>query len=77
MASINHPLIGDPTYGGRLNLPAGVSEEVKEVLRSFGRQALHARELTLIHPRTGDEMSWESDLPADMQALLATLAETK
>jgi len=77
MASINHPLIGDQTYAGRLKLPAGVSEEVKEVLRSFGRQALHAKELTLIHPRTGEEMSWESDLPDDMQALLVTLAETK
>jgi 23S rRNA pseudouridine1911/1915/1917 synthase len=50
---------------------------VKDVLRSFGRQALHAKQLTLIHPRTGEEMSWESELPADMQALLATLAKTK
>ncbi|MFT5718104.1 MAG: 23S rRNA pseudouridine1911/1915/1917 synthase [Oleiphilaceae bacterium] len=77
MASINHPLIGDQTYGGRLKLPAGASEEVKEVLRTFGRQALHAKEITLIHPRTGEEMNWESELPSDMQALLATLAKTK
>ena len=35
------------------------------------------KEITLIHPRTGEEMNWESELPSDMQALLATLAKTK
>jgi len=77
MASINHPLIGDQTYGGRLKLPAGVSDYVKDVLKTFDRQALHAKKLTLIHPKTEKEMSWESDLPEDMQVLLNTLAETK
>ena len=77
MASINHPLIGDQTYAGRLKLPPGVSDHVKDVLRTFDRQALHAKKLTLIHPKTEEEMSWESDLPEDMQMLLSTLAETK
>jgi 23S rRNA pseudouridine1911/1915/1917 synthase len=44
-------------------------------VQNFGRQALHARRLGLVHPASGEEMSWESPLPADMVALLAILAE--
>lgn len=75
MAHIKHPLIGDTTYAGRMKLPAGASDEVKNALRQFERQALHAKKLTLIHPQTGEEMSWEVDLPEDMQNLLAVLSE--
>ena len=73
MAYIHYPLVGDATYAGRLKLPAGASEQVKTALREFGRQALHAKKITLIHPRTEQLMSWESDLPEDMQDLLAVL----
>lgn len=73
MAHINYPLIGDTTYAGRLKIPAGATEEVKQALRQFDRQALHAKKLTLIHPQTEEEMSWEIDLPADMQSLLSIL----
>lgn len=75
MAHINHPVVGDPVYGGRLKFPAGASDELKELLRSFPRQALHARKLTLIHPGTEEEMSWEIPLPDDMVHLLAMLEE--
>ncbi len=73
MAHIGHPLLGDPVYGGRLRLPRGASPALVEALRTFRRQALHAARLSLIHPGTGEAMSWTSPLPADMQALLATL----
>ena len=75
MSHIKYPLIGDTTYAGRLKIPAGISDEVKEALKGFSRQALHAKKLTLIHPRTEEEMSWEIDLPNDMQDLLSTLSE--
>jgi len=74
MAHINYPLIGDSTYAGRLKIPSNVSEEVKQSLRTFSRQALHAKKITLVHPKTGEEMSWESELPEDMQILLDTLS---
>ena len=77
MAHILHPLVGDPVYAGRFKLPAGASDELKEMLRTFNRQALHAKKLTMIHPKTEREVSWESDLPEDMLSLLAMLAETK
>lgn len=75
MAYINYPLVGDNTYAGRLKIPAGASEQLKAALREFGRQALHAKKITLIHPRTEQEMSWESDLPEDMKILLTELAQ--
>ena len=75
MAHIKHPLVGDPVYGGRPRIPKGASEALIEALRGFGRQALHARRLTLVHPVSGEEMSWESPLPEDIEALLALLAE--
>lgn len=75
MAHVRHPLVGDPVYGGRLKLPAGANEELKLMLRSFSRQALHARSLTLVHPETGKEMSWSVPLPEDFELLLTLLEE--
>lgn len=75
MAHIHHALVGDAVYGGRLKLPAGIGDDMKELLRSFPRQALHAKKLTLMHPATEQEMSWEVDLPEDIQGLLSALAE--
>ena len=78
MAHIRHPLVGDATYAGRPRLPKGASDALVNMLRSFPRQALHARKLELEHPISGDTMSWEVPLPDDMKALLAVLdAEEK
>jgi len=50
MAHIQHPLVGDPTYGGKVRLPKGVSHELREVLRDFPRQALHAKKTVIDSP---------------------------
>ncbi len=73
MAYIHYPLVGDPVYGGRLRIPTGASEVLDETIRGFNRQALHAKKLTLEHPITGEELSWEVDLPEDMASLLKLL----
>lgn len=73
MAHIGHPLVGDPVYGARLKLPPKCTPELQEALRTFKRQALHACRLSLVHPKTGEEMQWEAPLPEDMQALLRCL----
>ena len=73
MAHINYPLIGDPLYGGRFRMPKGASGAMQRVLKGFRRQALHAKKLELYHPESGELMSWEIDLPEDMQQLLAVL----
>ena len=73
MSHIQYPIVGDSLYGGRLRIPRGCSDHLSEVLRNFPRQALHARSLTLKHPLGGESVNWASELPADMQNLLAAL----
>ncbi len=73
MAHVRHPLVGDQLYGGRLRLPKGSTEALRQVLSGFHRQALHARKLTLEHPETGEILSWEVSRPADMDGLLVAL----
>jgi 23S rRNA pseudouridine1911/1915/1917 synthase len=60
LASIGHPLEGDPVYAGKAR-------------GTFGRQALHAWKLAFVHPKSGKTVSFESPLPADLEALLETL----
>ncbi|HUW36213.1 MAG TPA: 23S rRNA pseudouridine(1911/1915/1917) synthase RluD [Rhodocyclaceae bacterium] len=69
LASIGHPLVGDPTYGRR-GLTRGAADAP---LSAFPRQALHAWRLALVHPGSGIELAWESPLPADFAELLAHL----
>lgn len=59
---LGHPIIGDPVYR------RGASARL-----TFGRQALHARELSLVHPRSGKPMTWRAPPPADMKRLIAAL----
>ena len=73
MAHIRYPLVGDPLYGGRPRLPAGIGEALRDELQAFPRQALHARKLGLKHPLSGEDLTFESSLPADITELLAQL----
>ncbi len=73
MEHINHPLVGDPTYGGRMKLPKGASDELISMLKDFKRQALHARRLEFMHPVTKEPMALEAELPEDMESLLKML----
>lgn len=73
MTHIRYPLLGDPAYGQRLQLPRGASPELIHILRTFKRQALHAYELELTHPETQKRMSWQAPIPADMQQLITIL----
>ncbi len=75
MAYLHYPLVGDKTYAGRTKVPKGVSEEVKNALRVFPRQALHARRLELLHPESGDSVFWQVDMPDDMAELLNVLRQ--
>ena len=68
MSSIGHALLGDPTYG---RPPARLRPLLNQL--HFARQALHAAVLGFIHPLTGEEMRFESALPADFRELLVEL----
>ena len=68
MASIGHPLVGDPVYG------RGKSGHRKLLNQlDFKRQALHAAHLGFIHPVTKGRLSFDSALPSDMQELFTAL----
>jgi 23S rRNA pseudouridine1911/1915/1917 synthase len=73
MAHRHIPIVGDPVYGGRLRLPPGASSELQQQLAGFRRQALHAANLALTHPSSGERVSWSAPLPADMTELLEAL----
>jgi 23S rRNA pseudouridine1911/1915/1917 synthase len=75
MAHIHHPIVGDKTYGGRLQLPRHASAELIKALREFNHQALHAQRLSLIHPIRREPIEWTSSVPADMQNLLQVLRQ--
>lgn len=75
MAHIRYPLLGDPAYGGRLRLPKGATEAFQTALQSFKRQALHAGLLGFVHPRTEQDVSWQIEMPDDMQSILTTLTK--
>jgi len=68
MASIGHPLVGDPVYGRSGKSHGKLLQEL-----GFHRQALHAAELGFTHPVTGDRLSFSSPMPPDMQELFNAL----
>jgi len=75
MAYIGYPLVGDPVYGGRFQMPANCSEQLEEVLRNFKRQALHATRLGLQHPETDEYCEWELAIPEDMVNLIKAIKQ--
>jgi 23S rRNA pseudouridine1911/1915/1917 synthase len=68
LAEAGHAILGDPLYG---RAPQGA--RLKEVAARLGHQALHARVLGFVHPRSGKTMRLEAAPPADFAAALAAL----
>ena len=68
-----NPLVGDQVYGGRLGMPAGATEALRDALRRFRRQALHATRLSFTHPCSGQILEIEAPPPDDLAALLDVL----
>jgi len=75
MASMNHPLIGDQTYGGRPRIPQEASELLVQALRAFDRQALHAAMLKFEHPITKELIICHAPIPKDMVTLAQILRQ--
>jgi 23S rRNA pseudouridine1911/1915/1917 synthase len=70
-AAINHPIVGDPVYGGR---KAGKKVEYgKDLFISVSRQMLHARRLGFTHPVTQKTLSFEAPIPPDIENVLKKL----
>lgn len=73
MASLGHPIAGDTLYGAPQEMRVARSKHRDAATISLPRNFLHAAELELIHPRSGAKLSFKSPLPAELQALLATI----
>ncbi|MGE5155234.1 MAG: 23S rRNA pseudouridine(1911/1915/1917) synthase RluD [Bdellovibrio bacteriovorus] len=73
LAHVNHPLVGDRTYGGRPRPPKGGGPALTAALQQFPRQALHAIRLGLVHPRSGECLQWELPMEEDLESLLGLL----
>lgn len=71
---IHHPVFNDPEYGGNMILRGTTFTKYRQfILNCFKilpRQALHAKSLGFIHPATGKEILFDSELPEDMQLVL-------
>lgn len=74
MQHIGHPLFNDATYGGDRILKGTTFTKYKQFIQNccsiLPRQALHAKSLGFIHPTTGKEFMFDSELPEDMQTVL-------
>jgi len=74
MKHIGHTLFNDERYGGHIILKGNTTAMYKAFVKNCfylcPRQALHAKELGFVHPRTGEYMFFNSDLPQDMQELV-------
>ena len=73
LAHIGHPLIGDPVYGARSGRRIAKGSKIGDEIATFARQALHARLLGFVHPQSGQRLTFQSHLPADLQGLVANL----
>ena len=72
-AAIGHPVVGDATYGRKRGWKDLPSRQMQEVIGTIRRQMLHAWQLTFLHPRTEQSMSFESPIAKDMASVLDAL----
>ena len=74
MKHIGHPLFNDSTYGGDRIIKGTVFNKYRQFVENcfelMPRQALHAKSLGFIHPKTREFIHFETDLPADFSSVL-------
>ena len=74
LSTAGYPVVGDPAYLRRIPASARLLDPAtRDQLLDFPRQALHAARLGFRHPRTGEQLSFETPPPADMVKLLSLL----
>lgn len=77
LSYLNHPVLGDPEYGGRGKWIRGIYDRerpfAQKLLSLIERQALHAKKLGFIHPRTKEYQEFDSPLPEDIENVLSLL----
>jgi len=74
MQHLKAPMVGDPVYGFRGIVPIrAMTQNLRDAVDGFKRQALHAIKLGLLHPETNEFVEWQIELADDMKALLEAM----
>ncbi|MCK4223840.1 MAG: RluA family pseudouridine synthase [candidate division Zixibacteria bacterium] len=77
LSYLNHPVLGDPEYGGRQKWIKGIYDRDRpfahKLLSTIDRQTLHAKKLGFVHPRTKEYKEFDSPLPEDIESVLTLL----
>jgi 23S rRNA pseudouridine1911/1915/1917 synthase len=74
-AAIGHPIVGDKTYGLKKPCRHFKGAALKEIISTVPRQLLHAWQLELNHPESGEKMRFEAPIPADMTDFISAFAK--
>lgn len=81
LSYLNHPVLGDPEYGGRQKWIKGIHDQhrllAQKLLSLIDRQALHAKKLGFLHPRTKEYKEFDSFLPTNIESVLSLLRKQK
>ena len=75
LQSLGTPIVGDMEYGGQYRRAKSDGQSLEEVLKGFPRQALHAKKLSLSHPKSERNLSFFAPIPRDFQRLLEAIRE--
>ncbi len=75
-AAVGHPIVGDKTYGFKKPCRQFSNPAVKGAIAAVSRQLLHAWQLALVHPESGEKMQFEAPIPADMAEFIKTCAQS-
>ena len=73
MNNEKHPIIGDPLYGKNTFIKKGINASLREFIKNFKRQALHAYNIEFTHPVSKKIISLNAELPDDMNNLIKIL----
>ena len=75
LTSVGNALVGDKVYVKNHKTAVSLPQSLKNYVNNFPRQALHAKSLGFVHPRTEKFMQFDSELPSDMEELVHKLSE--
>ncbi len=73
MMSLGCPLIGDQLYARGRNISNQIKESIRDSIKNFKRQALHAKVLGFVHPTSKKEIFFSSKIPKDIEILINNL----
>ena len=68
-----NPILGDKSYGKKKRKFKKINKDTEQIINNFNRQALHAKNLSFIHPRTQKELFFEAKRPTDFDILIKSL----